>query len=74
MSSNQNTQKTSQEVLIPDGVKVSVKGRMMHVEGPLGETFKNFRKIPKEVDNGQHSSVKNSGATVLGNNTKINDL
>ena len=49
MSSNQNTQKTSQEVLIPDGVKVSVKGRMMHVEGPLGETFKNFRKIPKEV-------------------------
>ena len=50
MSSNQSTQKTSQEVIIPEGVSVSVKGRMMHVKGPLGETFKNFRKIPVDIE------------------------
>ena len=33
-----------------EGVSVSVKGRMMHVQGPLGETFKNFRKIPVDIE------------------------
>lgn len=31
---------------IPDGVTVSLKRHMLEVAGPLGRTFKSFRKIP----------------------------
>ena len=62
MSSNQQSQKTSQEIAIPDGVSVSIKGRMMHVQGPLGETFKNFRKIPVDIEIGEKTvTIKSRG-------------
>ena len=35
---------------VPDGVKVSFKSNMLTVEGPLGKTHKNFRKIPVKID------------------------
>lgn len=31
---------------IPEGVTVMIKKRMLHFQGPLGKTYKNFRKIP----------------------------
>ncbi|MDI1495742.1 MAG: ribosomal protein L6 [Cenarchaeum symbiont of Oopsacas minuta] len=62
MSSNTQYQKKSQDVLIPDGVSVNIKGRMMHVKGPLGETFKNFKKIPVDIEIGEKSvTVKSRG-------------
>ncbi|HUU48303.1 MAG TPA: 50S ribosomal protein L6 [Nitrosopumilaceae archaeon] len=40
-----------QEVLeIPDGIKITVKKHMMQFNGPLGKTFKSFRKIPVNVE------------------------
>jgi large subunit ribosomal protein L6 len=35
---------------IPQKVKVSLKKHMLHVEGPLGKTYKNFKKIPVELE------------------------
>ena len=38
------------EIQIPDDVKVSLKGSMLHVQGPLGKVYKNFKKIPVHID------------------------
>ena len=48
MSTKQQT-KFSTEVQIPENVKVSFKKNMLHVEGPLGKTYKNFKKIPVDI-------------------------
>ena len=42
--------KFSTEVEIPDDVKVSFKSHMLNVEGPLGKTYKNFKKIPVDIE------------------------
>ena len=42
--------KFSTEVEIPENVKVSFKSYMLSVEGPLGKTHKNFKKIPVDID------------------------
>ena len=42
--------KFSTEVEIPENVKVSLKSYMLTVEGPLGKTHKNFKKIPVDID------------------------
>ena len=40
-----------QEVLeIPDGISVTMKKHMMQIQGPLGKTFKSFRKIPVSIE------------------------
>jgi large subunit ribosomal protein L6 len=40
-----------QEILeIPEGINISMKKHMMHFNGPLGKTFKSFRKIPVNVE------------------------
>jgi large subunit ribosomal protein L6 len=40
-----------QEVLeIPEGINVTMKKHMMQFQGPLGKTFKSFRKIPVTVE------------------------
>ena len=40
-----------QEVIeIPEGVNITVNKHMMEFQGPLGKTFKSFRKIPVNVD------------------------
>ena len=38
------------EIQIPDDVKVSLKGSMLHVQGPLGHVYKNFKKIPVVIE------------------------
>jgi large subunit ribosomal protein L6 len=35
---------------IPEGVTVSLKKNMLGVTGPLGKTFKNFKKIPVYIE------------------------
>ncbi|MFQ5440863.1 MAG: 50S ribosomal protein L6 [Nitrosopumilaceae archaeon] len=40
-----------QEILeIPEGINISMKKHMMQFQGPLGKTFKSFRKIPVNVE------------------------
>ena len=48
MSTKQQTN-FSTEVQIPENVKVSFKKNMLNVEGPLGKTYKNFKKIPVDI-------------------------
>jgi len=35
---------------VPAKVKVSLDKHMLHVEGPLGKTHKNFKRIPVEIE------------------------
>ena len=54
--------KFSTEVEIPDDVKVSFKSHMLNVEGPLGKTYKNFKKIPVDIEvNGDSVLLKAQG-------------
>ena len=43
-------EKLSTGVEIPDSVKVGLKSNMLSVEGPLGKTYKNFKKIPVKIE------------------------
>ena len=47
--STKQLEKFSTEVEIPENVKVSFKSSMLAVEGPLGKTYKNFRKIRVDI-------------------------
>jgi large subunit ribosomal protein L6 len=39
-----------QEILeIPEGINITMKKHMMQFQGPLGKTFKSFRKIPVNI-------------------------
>lgn len=39
-----------QEILeIPEGINITMKNHMMQFQGPLGKTFKSFRKIPVNI-------------------------
>lgn len=55
--STKQLEKLETEVEIPEGVNVSLKTHMLQVQGPLGKTFKSFRKIPVilEVNEGKVS-------------------
>ena len=48
--STKQLEKFSTEVEIPENVKVSFKSSMLTVEGPLGKTYKNFRRIPVDLE------------------------
>ena len=41
---------TATEIEIPNDVKVSLKGSMLHVQGPLGGVYKNFKKVPVTIE------------------------
>ena len=43
-------EKFETEVEIPEGVTISLDKHMLQVQGPLGRTFKNFRKIPVNLE------------------------
>ena len=43
-------EKSTVEIQIPDDVKVNLKGSMLHVQGPLGNVYKNFKKIPVLIE------------------------
>jgi len=54
-----------QEVLeIPKGVTITMNKRMMEFKGPLGKTFKSFRKIPVDVE------VKDGKVTLTSQGTR----
>jgi len=48
--STKQIEKSVTEIQIPDGVKVNLKGSMLHVQGPLGHVYKNFKKIPVVIE------------------------
>ncbi len=35
---------------IPEGINISLKKHMLEFQGPLGKTFKSFRKIPVNIE------------------------
>ena len=47
--STKQLDKFSTKVEIPENVKVVLKSSMLTVEGPLGKTYKNFKKIPVDI-------------------------
>lgn len=47
---------------IPEQVTVSLKKNMLEISGPLGKTFKNFKKIPVSLElRGKTILIKTSG-------------
>ncbi|HYL66517.1 MAG TPA: 50S ribosomal protein L6 [Nitrosopumilaceae archaeon] len=47
---------------VPENVKVTEKHRILNVEGPLGKTRKNFKKIPVDLQvNGKNIILKSLG-------------
>ena len=47
--STKQLEKFATEVVIPENVKVSFKSHVLTVEGPLGKTYKIFKKIPVDI-------------------------
>ena len=47
--STKQLEKFATEVVIPENVKVSFKSHALTVEGPLGKTYKIFKKIPVDI-------------------------
>ncbi|MDH3611553.1 MAG: 50S ribosomal protein L6 [Nitrosopumilus sp.] len=52
-----------QEIIeIPEGINITIKNHMLQFQGPLGKTFKSFRKIPVNVElNDGKLSIKAQG-------------
>ena len=48
--STKQLEKFSTKVEIPENVKAVLKSSMLTVEGPLGKTYKNFKKIPVDIE------------------------
>jgi len=48
--STKQLEKFEEIVEIPQKVTVTQKKNMIHVEGPLGKTYKNFKKIPVTIE------------------------
>ena len=48
--STKQIEKSAIEIQIPDDVKVNLKGSMLQVQGPLGNVYKNFKKIPVHIE------------------------
>ena len=42
--STKQIENSAVEIQIPNDVKVNLKGSMLHVQGPLGNVYKNFKK------------------------------
>jgi len=49
-------------ITVPETVKVTEKHRILNVEGPLGKTRKNFKKIPVDLQvSGKNITLKSFG-------------
>ena len=48
--STKQIEKSTTEIQIPNDVKVNLKGNMLQVQGPLGNVYKNFKKIPVHIE------------------------
>ena len=61
--STKQIEKSTIEIQIPDDVKVNLKGSMLQVQGPLGNVYKNFKKIPVLIEiNDNKIFLKKTGA------------
>ncbi len=54
--------KLSTKVEVPEGVSVGLRRGVLKVEGPLGHTFKSFRKIPVDLKVEQGTVLLNAQA------------
>ena len=62
MSTEKQESKFETSVEVPEKVNVSLKKTMLEVSGPLGKTFKSFRKIPVTLNmNDKSISIKTQG-------------
>jgi large subunit ribosomal protein L6 len=60
--STKQLEKFETTVDVPEGVTVSLNKHMLEVKGPLGKTFKNFKKIPVGIQvNDKKVSLKAMG-------------
>ena len=48
--STKQIENSAVEIQVPNDVKVNLKGSMLHVQGPLGKVYKNFKKIPVLIE------------------------
>ena len=48
--STKQIKKPTTEIQIPKDVKVNLKGSILQVQGPLGNVYKNFKKIPVFIE------------------------
>ena len=48
--STEQIEKFKDEIIIPEGIKVTQNKHMLKFEGPLGKCFKSFRKIPVNIE------------------------
>lgn len=48
--STKQVEKFQTSVEIPDGVTVKLNKNMLEIQGPLGKTFKSFKKIPVKIE------------------------
>jgi large subunit ribosomal protein L6 len=61
--STKQTEKMEAGIVIPENVKVRLTGHMLHVEGPLGKTHKNFKKIPVNININNNKIVLKASGT-----------
>ncbi len=48
--STEQVEKFQEQIIIPEGVKVTQNKNMLSFVGPLGKTFKSFRRIPVNIE------------------------
>ena len=48
--STEQVEKFQDQVIIPEGVKITQDKNMLRFEGPLGKAFKSFRNIPVNIE------------------------
>ncbi|NIP62461.1 MAG: 50S ribosomal protein L6 [Nitrosopumilaceae archaeon] len=60
MSSEQQVQKFATEVAIPERVQLTLKKEMLHVNGPLGKTYQNFKRVPVDLEISDNKIIINS--------------
>ncbi|KAF6247614.1 50S ribosomal protein L6 [Nitrosopumilus sp. b3] len=64
--STKQIEKLQDEVIIPEGVKLSLNKHMLSFVGPLGKTHKSFRTIPINIEIAENKVILNA----IGNRKK----
>jgi len=58
--STKQMEKFQDEVIIPEGVKVTLNKHMLSFVGPLGKTYKSFRSIPINLEVTENKVILNA--------------
>lgn len=58
--STKQMEKFQDEVIIPEGVKLTLNKHMLSFVGPLGKTFKSFRSIPINIEITENKVILNA--------------